>query len=511
MPQTKEQKKIKTISELSQLANEHKKSGHKVVLCHGVFDLIHPGHIKHIEAAKKKGDILIVTVTPDRYVNKGPGRPVFGELLRAESIAALKPVDYVGVNEWETATETIRHIKPSFYVKGSDYSAPKQDITGGIIEEKEAVEEVGGRIHFTDEITFSSTELLNKFFGVFTKEVQHFLENFKKKHSSDDVVNRLKKLSKMKVLVIGDVIIDEYHYCKGMGKPSKDNVISAKYINEERFAGGVLACANHVAGFCNDVTLVTSLGTQDSKEKYIKAHLKKNVKTKFFHRDDTCTTVKRRFVDPVFLTKLFEVSYFDDHELPKKISDEVVKYLNSEIKKYDLVLVSDFGHGFINSDIIDLLSKKAKFLAVNTQTNSANMGYNIITKYPRADYVCIDEPEVRLSVQNRYGDLKNIIKIIAKKVKAQKISITCGHLGSLTYDSKKGFFETKPFSNKIVDRIGAGDAYLSITSPLVASQAPMDVVGFVGNAVAAIKIGIVCNRSSIEPIPLYKFIGTLLK
>lgn len=504
-------KKIKSIDELAKISKTLKDKNKIIVHCHGVFDLMHPGHIKYFEAAKKEGNILIVTITPDKYVGKGPGRPVFNQHLRAESIASLECVDYVGVNEWPTAVETIKKIKPHVYAKGSDYAAPETDITGGIFHEKDAIESVGGRIHFTSEITFSSTELLNKYFDVYSDEARDFLGKFRLLYTEADIIERLNALKDMKVLVIGDTIIDQYHYCKAMGKSPKEAIISAKYVSEETFAGGVLACANHIAGFCSNVHLITCLGEVDTKEDYILDHLKSNVNTKFFYRDDTCTVVKRRFVDPAFLTKMFEISFLEDHPLPQKVSREVVEYLNSVVQNYDLVLVADFGHGFIDYNIIDVLTKKAKFLAVNTQTNSANMGFNFITKYPRADYICIDEPEIRLAAHDKFGEIRDIIYEIKSKVKTKHITVTRGHLGSLTYSEGNGFYETPVFSGKIVDRVGAGDAFLSVTSPIVAAGNPMDVVGFIGNAVGALAIGIVCNRASVEPVALFKFITSLLK
>lgn len=283
-----------------------------------------------------------MTITPDRFVNKGPNRPVFNQHLRAESIAALQCVDYIAINEWPTATETIKKLKPQVYVKGSDYAAPETDITGGIYHEKDAIESVGGRIHFTDEITFSSTELLNRFFDVYPEEASAYLEDFCKHYTADEVIDRLKALRGLKVLVIGDTIIDEYHYCRAMGKSPKESIISTKYISEERFAGGILACANHVAGFTENVHLLTCLGTMDAKEDYILEHLKPNVQPRFFYRTDTCTVVKRRFVDPAFLTKMFELSFIEDHPLPEDVSRSVCEYLESILPNYDLVITQVF-------------------------------------------------------------------------------------------------------------------------------------------------------------------------
>ncbi|MDD2806199.1 MAG: PfkB family carbohydrate kinase [Elusimicrobiales bacterium] len=503
--------KIIPIADLAEKSAALKKKGKVVAQCHGVFDLMHPGHIKHLEAARKAADVLVVTLTPDRFVNKGPGRPVFNEHLRAESLAALTCVDYVAINGWPTAVEAINLVKPGLYVKGSDYAAPEQDITGGIVHEREAVEKWGGRLHFTDEVTFSSTELLNNFFSVFPPQTKEFLAGFKARHPASGVIDAMKGLGGMKVLVIGDTIIDEYHYCRGLGKSPKENIICTKYVSQETFAGGVLACANHTAGFVKEAKVVTCLGAEDDKRDYVLSRLKPNISPELFTRHDAPTVTKRRFVDPAFLNKLFEVQFFNDYPLPADVSGQVCGYLEDAVPQYDMVLVSDFGHGFIDDKIVEVLCRKARFLAVNTQTNSANLGYNLITKYPKADYICIDEPEMRYAARDKYGDIRAAIERIAGGMNCGKVAVTRGHLGAVTYDKATGFTEIPIFSDKIVDRVGAGDAFLSVSAPLAAAGLPMDVVGLVGNLAGAMKVSIVCNRSSIEPVPLYKFVTTVLK
>ncbi|KAF0143594.1 MAG: cytidyltransferase [Nitrospirae bacterium] len=155
--------KIKVLEELSQIIKKLKSEGKKVVLCHGCFDLMHPGHIKYFQAARNMGDILVVTLTPDIYIDKGPGRPVFNQDLRAESIAALECVDYVAVNKWPTAEETLRLLRPDIYVKGQEFEN-LEDKTGKIQKEYEVLKEIGAEMRFTHEIVFSSTKLLNQYF-----------------------------------------------------------------------------------------------------------------------------------------------------------------------------------------------------------------------------------------------------------------------------------------------------------------------------------------------------------
>lgn len=153
--------KLKKIEDLAGIVKGLKDEGKKVALCHGCFDLMHPGHIKHFQAAKGMADVLIVTVTPDTYVDKGPGRPVFNQDLRAESIAALACVDYVAINQWPTAEETLRRLRPNIYVKGQEFEK-LQDKTGKIQSEFKVIQEIGAEIRFTHEIVFSSSGLIKK-------------------------------------------------------------------------------------------------------------------------------------------------------------------------------------------------------------------------------------------------------------------------------------------------------------------------------------------------------------
>ncbi len=499
------------LDELAGVLNDVRSAGKSIVQCHGVFDLMHPGHLRHFEAARALGDVLVVTVTPDRFVNKGPGRPVFNERLRAESIASLEVVDYVAINDFPTAEEAIRRIRPALYVKGSDYADASADLTGRIVDEQRAVEEVGGRIHFTREITFSSTELLNVHFDVHPEEARPFLRDFRKRYSADSIIGLLRDLERLRVLVIGDAIIDEYHYVESMGKSPKELLVTTRYRREEHFAGGVLACANHVAGFCGQVDLVTCLGSRDSRESFIRSHLKPNVTPTFFYRDDTGTVAKRRYVEQAFLSKMFEVAFLDDHELPEPVSHDVEAWLARSLKGYDLVLVADFGHGFLGSRLVNMLSAESPFLAATVQTNSANAGFNLITKYPRVDYVCIDEPEIRLAAHNRRGNIEELMDRVAKDLGCRRVSITRGHKGCVNWAEQEGFHHIPVFSREIVDRIGAGDAYLSVTAPCAAAGYPADVLGFIGNAVGALAVRIIGNRTPVEPVPLFKFITSLLK
>lgn len=504
--------KIKSLDKLSETLKKLRQEGKKIVHCHGVFDLLHPGHVKHFEAAKRKGDVLVVTLTKDEYVNKGPGRPVFNHNLRAETIAALQSVDFVAVNDWPTAVETIKKLRPHYYVKGSDYAQKQGDITGKIYEEEEAVRSVGGMLHFTDEISFSSSALINAHFSPLSEEAKNYLAQFKKKFSEAVVQKAFDSVKNLKILVIGDIIIDEYHYCVGMGKSQKDNIIATRFLNEEVFAGGVLAACNHISGICENTTLLSVIGTSNDYRKFISSHLKPQVKTNFYYSKSAPTVVKRRFIEPSFLTKLFEICYIDEKNfLAPALEKEICGYLNRHLGEFDMVLVTDFGHGLLTPKIIRTVCDKAKFIALNVQTNSANLGFNVVTKFPRADFICVDEPELRLATQDKSTNLEKLVLRISEKLKCGKVIITRGHRGALTYSKKEGFCEIPVLSKEVLDRVGAGDAFFSFAAPCVCAGKPMELVGFIGNAVGAMKVLIVGNRAAVEPTALRKYIAALLK
>lgn len=504
--------KIRSTEELAKLSEQAHAQGRSVVLCHGVFDLLHLGHVRHIEAARREGDVLIVTVTADRFVNKGPGRPVFTDNLRAEMLAALEYVDWVGVNHEPHAATLLSMLKPDVYVKGGDYKNSQDDVTGNINLEAQTQHAHGGRIVFTEEITYSSSALINRHLDVYSPGLQRFLDELRSRDFLPQVLRRLEQLSTMKVLVVGDAIIDEYQYVEPMGKSAKETMIATRYTGKEVFAGGVFATANHLAGFVGQVDVLTCLGDHDSYEELIRSRLKPGIGLKTVHKSNAPTTRKCRFIDGYSLRKLFEVCHLDDYPLAGSAETEFIGMFDAICSQYDMVLVNDFGHGLLTRNAIEVISSKARFLAVNAQSNSANFGYNLITKYPKVDFVCIDAMEARLAVRDKHAPLDVVVgELMPRLVTCNRLAVTQGKNGCLVYSKEAGLEEVPVLTDSIVDTMGAGDAFFAVTAPLVAVGAPMTEVGFMGNAAGALKVGILGHRASVEKAPLVKFVTTLLK
>lgn len=503
--------KILTLNDLAAVVEELKRQGKVVVQSHGVFDLIHPGIINHLELARQQGDVLIVTVIRDRDVRRGPGRPVFPDNLRVENVASLEQVDYACAVDDETPFECVRVLKPDILAKGQAYKERDRKVHEKIFEEEKEFYLGKSRIYETGGFSFSSSQIVNNFLDIYPDDTKAFLRGFAEKYSFSDIVESMNRLRDLKVLLIGDGIIDEYHYCSSMGKSAKSYVIVSKYITHEVFYGGAFAIANHIAGLCEQVRLVTLLGRTDSRESSIVKGLKKNVKPKFFYREDGPTIVKKRYVDQYLNQKVFEVNYLNDDYINEESEKAVIDYLKSVCGEYDIVLVSDFGHGFITSNIINVIQQYSKRYAVNTQTNSANAGYNMITKYRDPYFVCLDEPEIRLAAQARYADIETIARRIKKEVNADCLFVTLGKKGSIGIDKEDHVNRTPVFSSKVVDTIGAGDAFFAFTSLCLAKGLPLDMVSFIGNAVGALAVQIVGNKKPVEKSELFQFIYNILQ
>ena len=503
--------KIKRVDELAKTLEGLRAGGKKIVHCHGVFDLLHIGHIKHLEAARKIGDLLVVTLTPDRFVNKGPHRPAFPERLRAEALASLACVDFVAINEWPTAVETIERLRPNFYVKGVVKESGKRDHTDAIDREANAVKAAGGELVFTDEETFSASTLINQFMDVFSAETKTFLEQFRAKHTPEEIVGYMQAIRKLKVLIVGESIVDEYQFCSVMGKSGKEPVLAALHNRTEQYPGGVLAIANHVSNFCDNVGLLSSIGEVNSCEEFISSNLNKNVQQHFIRVPGAPTIIKRRFLEEYLAAKLFEVYVMKTDGISADIEEKFCRELERLAPQYDVVIVADYGHGLMTERAVQLVCGRSKFLAVNTQVNAGNRGFNTISKYPRADFVSLGEPEVRLDARKVSGDLKPIAESAAKRISAKNFLVTRGAAGCLIHDRDGGFFHVPAFAIRVVDRVGAGDAVLGITSPCAALGVPPQALGFIANVVGAEACMILGHRSFIEPTGLFRHVTSLMK
>ncbi|MBM3958052.1 MAG: cytidyltransferase, partial [Gemmatimonadetes bacterium] len=414
-------------------------------------------------------------------------------------------------NRWPMAVEAIRLLKPDFYVKGPDYRDMDSDRTGGIKAEAEAVAQVGGRLVFTNDITFSSSSIINRYTDVFPPETRRFLEEFGKRYGAEGILKYVFGARSLKVLAVGETIIDEYQYCDAIGKSSKEPTLAVRLNSVDRFAGGILAVARHLRGFCGKVGLVSALGDPGPLDDFVQSHVGQGVTSVFIRRSGTPTIVKRRLVERYYSYKLVEIYEMDDRGLTPDEERELCGSLEELLPEHDAVIVVDFGHGMLGAKAIDLICEKSRFLAVNAQANAGNLAFHAISKYPRADHVSLTEMEMRLDARDRSVGLEHLTTRLASRMGARTVTVTQGTRGALCYDEEKGFVQVPAVATRVVDRVGAGDAFLSLGALCAAQGAPADIVGFVGAAAAAQAVAAMGNKEAVDPLILERHIESLLK
>ena len=375
------------------------------------------------------------------------------------------------------------------------------------------MEQHGGKIEYTTGQVFSSTKLINTAMAGLPEEVRVYMENFKVNYTMNDIVEYADKVRELKVLVIGDVIIDKYTYCSVQGIMSKDMGYSARLYNTEEYFGGALAVARHLSSFISNVTLMSIIGDEESIRLRLFDEFADKINLRLVYSKEVPTIVKQRYLTKnekrdeyrkVFAINNIPNKIGYEAEIQEKFKDKLIRTIGD----YDAVFLCDFGHGLVSREVMEVIQKEAKYLILNCQTNSSNKGMNIITKYSRADVFTLDQSELNLAYPS-YSD--------SEEVKLKELSghlqgsgwLTRGAMGA--WQIEKGKIENCPaFTLSVKDTVGAGDAFFSLAGAFRAAGAPMEIGTLMGNIGGALGANIVGNKEAVEKVNALKFADTLL-
>lgn len=490
--------KILTISKLCTEVERLKAEGKSIALCDGFFNILHIGHIRYLKQAKNVSDVVIVSIVADVILDTQTRlSDYYHEGDRAEALSELPYVDFIIINPYNTLADLVTKIKPNTLVEGPESNSNGNNTQKLDGLDKEAFKAIGVEVLKVKEDEMVSTAQINRYIKSLPLDIRTYIDQFQRRFEIATLLQTVEAMKELSVLVIGDTIIDEYQYCTAIGKSSKDPTLAIKYESHDKFAGGVLAVANHLAGFAQKVDLVTILGEKNSYESFILPRLHKNVLPHFFIKPGTTTLVKRRFIEGNTTTKLLEVYEMDDSYLNGRINKEFNDIIFSKITKYDLIVAADFGHGAINQGLKNALSELSPYLAVNAQSNAGNRGFNNITKYPRADYISIAEHEIRLEMRDLSGKVHPMMKELLDRLNCDKINVTRGRKGSMILDRNGEFYQVPSFVCNVVDRVGAGDALFAVTSLAASMDSPAELIAFLGNIVGAMAVEIMGNQKTI--------------
>lgn len=454
--------KILSLSQALEKVEFLKKKKNKIVLCHGVFDIIHPGHLEYFKYAKKFGQTLVVSVTTDRFVDKGFGRPIFDIEKRKFFLSNISIIDFIVESDYPSSVNIIKKLKPNFYVKGPDFKIKKNDHTGKIYSEVKAIKSVKGKYIVSKGFTSSSSKIINDNF-IPKNEQEKFIQKISKIYNQKQIIEFINDFKKLNVLVIGEAIIDEYNFCETIGKSGKEPVLNIKKIYSKKYLGGSLAICKNLSSFCKKISLISYIGENKEENSFIKRKLENNIDTFFINKKNSPTIIKRRFLENISNIKILGVYSVNDNYLSNREEQRVMKLIKKHEKKADLIIVSDYGHGLITKKIAKLLSSFKKKYYLNAQLNSNNLGNHNLENYKNPNSIIINENELRHEFRDKHSSIISLGRKMQIKKKASSVLITQGKDGATLIEGKKSI-KCPAFAKFVLDKVGSGDSMLAMYS-----------------------------------------------
>jgi len=467
----------------------------KVIMCHGTFDVVHPGHVRHLLYAKTKANVLIASLTADEHIKKGNMRPYVPQALRAMNLAALEMVDYVVVDQDPTPLKNLALIQPDYFAKGYEYTAgavhPKTQ------EEIDVLDTYGGEIIFTPgDIVYSSSALIElspPSIGV--EKLMTLMEA--EDVSFQDLRDTLQKIKGLRVHVVGDTIVDSYTYCSMIGGMTKTPTLSVRFEKKVDYVGGAGVVAKHLRAAGANVTFSTVLGN-DAFKNFVLDDLKAfGVHCLPIIDETRPTTNKNAIVAEAY--RMLKVDTLDN----RSISDKIVEQLKKQIGEADsqAVVFSDFRHGIFNRGTIPHLTTaipKGIFRVADSQVASR---WGNILEFQNFDLITPNEREARFALGDQDSVVRPLALELLKRAHCGTLILKCGERGIITYRSispsdPRAFFNIETFANRVVDAVGAGDALLAYaTLALVATKNDV-IASILGNMAA----GVECEHDGNWPV-----------
>ena len=486
--------KIKTAQQVREAIGPRPRK-HRVIMCHGTFDVVHPGHVRHLLYAKTKADILIASLTADEHIKKGILRPYVPEDLRAVNLAALEMVDYVIIDRESTPLQNLGMIQPDFFAKGYEYTAgavhPKTQ------EEIDVIESYGGEIIFTPgDIVYSSSALIELAPpSIFIEKLMVLMDA--ESVTFKDLRDTIGKCKTLRAHVVGDTIVDSYTYCSMIGGMTKTPTMSVRYERKMDFSGGAAVVAKHLRAAGADVTFSTVLGN-DAYKSFVLDDLNTcGVHCLPIIDETRPTTNKNAIVAEGY--RLLKVDTLDN----RSISDKIVEQLKRQIAdaRSDAVVFSDFRHGVFNRSTIPQLTSAIPQNVFRVADSQVASRWGNILEFVGFDLITPNEREARFAL----GDQDSVVRPLAlelhKRAKAKTLILKLGDRGIITYRSDspvdyRAFFAIDSFAERVVDAVGAGDALLAYaTLAMVASKNDV-IASILGNMAA----GIECEHEGNLPV-----------
>lgn len=486
--------KIKTAEEIALILGPRPRTK-TVIMCHGTFDIVHPGHVRHLMYAKDKADYLIASVTADEFITKGAYRPYVPQDLRAANLAALEIVDYVFIDKNPAPIQSILKIKPDYFAKGYEYYAD------GVIypktqEEMKTLDTYGGEMVFTPgDIIYSSTALLNlqapslsieKLLGLMESERVDF----------SDLRKTIHQFSGIPVHVVGDTIVDAYSTCSLLGASPKHPTFSVQHERTERFAGAAAVVARHIRSAGASVTFSTLLGEDESKDFVLQEMKASGIRCLPLMDHTRPTTYKERFLTDGY--RLLQVDRADNRTISDKQLNTFCDYLRSTDAA--IVLFCDFRHGIFNRSTISTLTGHIPPNVLKAADSQVSNRWGNILDFTDFDLITPNEREARFAMADQDTVVIPLAGELYRRARCKNLILKLGERGLVTYRSlgsePRRFFTVDSFVTNLVDPVGAGDALLAYASLALAASSNIVIASILGTLAAAVA----CERHGNVPV-----------
>ncbi len=495
--------KIKTVDQLIQIIGQRPRK-QTVVMCHGVFDLVHPGHIRHLVYAKSKAEILVASLTADIHIHKANYRPFVPQELRALNLAALEMVDYVVIDEEATPLSNIARIQPDYFAKGYEYQ--QNGVHAKTREELETIESYGGEILFTPgDIVYSSSAIIDSSAPNIAVEKLLMLMDAEGLSFSDlrGLPNRFGGIS---VHVVGDTIVDSLTHTTMIGGMTKTPTPSVRFDNRQDFIGGAAIVAAHLAAAGAQVTFSTVLGDDVLKDFVIHGLGKLGVQVLPILDHNRPTTQKNAFVCGDY--RLLKVDTLDNRSISDHILNEFVHQISAVPTQ--AIVFSDFRHGIFNRRTIPSLIgaiPKSSFRVADSQVASR---WGNILDFIGFDLITPNEREARFSMADQDTGVRPLAARLHEQAQCRMVILKLGNRGVLTCRAGKGndlrsFFVVDSFAERVVDAVGGGDALLAYATLAMVAGGSEVAATVLGSIAAALE----CEVDGNLPVSVEGVVGRI--
>jgi rfaE bifunctional protein nucleotidyltransferase chain/domain len=473
-------------------------AGRKVVHCHGCFDIVHPGHIRHLKQARGLGDILLVSITGDEEIRKGTGRPLIPEELRAENLAALDCVDWVHIERRPTAGELLEEVRPDVYVKGREY---ENNSDPRFKAERETVERHGGRVVFSSgDVVFSSTALisaLEQSADPFQARLTQLLD--REELQGPALFALIAAFKGKRVMVVGDTILDTYVLCDRPEVAGESPIMTLRPVERRHYDGGAAVIARHIAALGAKPVLVTALPRGEQGASLRRRLVSDGVEVRALETDRPICE-KQRFL--VGTQKVMKLDLLEAMVLDAAQQDELVDLVAdaaSDGGGCHAAIVADFAQGLFTAATLTRVCKTLR-PRVGVLAGDVSGRKSSLRAMTMMDVVCPSESEVREGYGVFDRGLPTLVWKMLEETRTKGAIVTMGPEGLIAFDRRADSAgEGEAYRSRLsgehvpalvpfaIDPLGCGDALISAATLALACGSSLLAGAFLGSLSAGVE------------------------